>query len=83
MPRIEDIAKIWKPWFLTKVDLEVQGYRPGATSVDEIRTDQHIATRVTCPECDHYCTCTHFNKDMKSYRSYIVCHQCDIATRLS
>jgi|GEM_PF-5756298 len=83
MPRIEDIAKIWKPWSLTKVDLEVQGYRPGATSVDESVADQRIAIFTPCPECGHHCNYVGFNKDMKSYRSYIVCFPCDTASRLS
>ena len=83
MPRIEDIVHIWEPWSSLKVNLEVRGYKPGATSKDESLADQRTALFTTCPECGHNCNYVGFNKDMKSYRSYIVCYPCDAATRLS
>ena len=83
MPRIEDIAKIWEPWTPIKDDLEDQGYRPGATSVDEALADQRVALFTACPECGQHCVCACFNQNVKIYRSYIICCPCDIAHRLS
>ncbi len=83
MPKIEDIEKIWESWTSIKADLESHGYQPGATSLDESRTDQRSAIFTNCPECGHPCNYEGFNKDMRSYRSYAVCYPCDIAHRLS
>lgn len=83
MPRIEDIVHIWEPWSPIKADLEAQGYKKGAISRDQSITDQRTAIWTTCPECGRNCNCVSFNKDMKSYRSYIVCFSCNTATRLS
>lgn len=83
MPRMEDIAKIWRPWAPIKADLEAHGYQPGATSVDEAVADQRSALSTTCPECGHHCNYAGFNKGMRSYRSYIVCLLCNIGHRLS
>jgi len=82
MPRIEDIAKIWRPWAPIKADLEDQGYQPGATSIDEAVADRRASFFTTCPECGQHCNYAGFNK-AKSYRSYVVCISCDIAHRLS
>lgn len=83
MPRIEDIAKIWEPWTPIKDDLEDQGYQKGPTSLDESRADQRTALFTNCPGCDQHCDFVCFNKDMRFYRSYVVCYPCDIAHRLS
>ena len=83
MPRIEDIARIWEPWSALKENLEDRGYQPGAMSVDQAVTDRREALFTTCPECGHHCNYVGFNKDMKSYRSYVVCFSCDTAAKLS